>query len=74
MSEKDDEVIVLIEDTNMNKFNIQSDLVNVVNSPSCSMENKILTLYEFNDKRNSVSQTDASDIYNDINYRKDKLY
>lgn len=73
MSEKDDEVIVLIEDTNMNKFNIQSDLVNVVNSPSCSMENKILTLYEFNDKKNTECQTETSDLVNDINYRKDKL-
>ena len=72
MSDKDDDVIVLIED-NMNKFNIQSDLVNVANSPACSVDNKLLTLYEFNDKKNTECQTESSDIVNDINYRKEKL-
>jgi uncharacterized integral membrane protein len=72
MSDKDDDVIVLIED-NMNKFNIQSDLVNVANSPACSVDNKLLTLYEFNDKKTTECQTESSDIVNDINYRKEKL-
>jgi uncharacterized integral membrane protein len=77
MSEKDDEVIVLIEDNPPQQQSpmIRSDFVNV-NAPltPMSQDNRLLTLYEFNDKRNSVSQTESSDIYNDINYRKDKLY
>jgi uncharacterized integral membrane protein len=75
MSEKDDDVILLIEDNHQQSPMIRSDLVNV-NAPltPMSQDNRLLTLYEFNDKRNSVSQTDASDIYNDINYRKEKLY
>ena len=75
MSEKDDEVIVLIEDNNQQSPMLRGDIVNV-NAPltPMSQDNRLLTLYEFNDKRNSVSQTDASDVYNDINYRKDKLY
>ena len=75
MSEKDDEVIVLIEDNNQQSPILRGDLVNV-NAPltPMSQDNRLLTLYEFNDKRNSVSQTESSDIYNDINYRKDKLY
>ena len=75
MSEKDDDVILLIEDNHQQSPMIRSDLVNV-NAPltPMSQDNRLLTLYEFNDKRNSVSQTDVSDIYNDINYRKEKLY
>ena len=74
MSEKDDEVIVLIEDNNQQSPMLRGDLVNV-NAPltPMSQDNRLLTLYEFNDKRNSISQTDSCDIYNDINYRKDKL-
>ena len=79
MSDKDDEVIVLIDDTPPNKQSpmIKSDLVNInINPPisPMSQDNRLLTLYEFNDKRNSESQTESSDINNDINYRKDKLY
>ena len=76
MSEKDDEVIVLIEDNPQQQSpSIRGDFVNVPLSPmSQTNDNRLLTLYEFNDKRNSVCQTESSDIYNDINYRKDKLY
>ena len=78
MSDKDDEVIVLIDDTpHQQSPMIKSDLVNLnANIPlsPMSQDNRLLTLYEFNDKRNSEVQTEASDIYNDINYRKDKLY
>jgi uncharacterized integral membrane protein len=78
MSDKDDEVIVLIDDTpHQQSPMIKSDFVNLnANIPlsPMSQDNRLLTLYEFNDKRNSESQTEASDIYNDINYRKDKLY
>jgi hypothetical protein len=78
MSDKDDEVIVLIDDIpHQQSPMIKSDLVNLnANIPlsPMSQDNRLLTLYEFNDKRNSESQTEASDIYNDINYRKDKLY
>jgi hypothetical protein len=77
MSEKDDEVIVLIEDNPPQQQSpmIRSDFVNV-NAPltPMSQDNRLLTLYEFNDKRNSVCQTEMSETYNDINYRKDKLY
>ena len=78
MSDKDDEVIVLIDDTpHQQSPMIKSDFVNLnANIPlsPMSQDNRLLTLYEFNDKRNSEVQTEASDIYNDINYRKDKLY
>jgi len=78
MSDKDDEVIVLIDDNpNQQSPMIKSDFVNLnTNVPlsPMSQDNRLLTLYEFNDKRNSEVQTEASDIYNDINYRKDKLY
>jgi uncharacterized integral membrane protein len=77
MSEKDDDVIVLIEDNPQQQYSptIRSDFVNI-NTPltPMSQDNRLLTLYEFNDKRNTESQTDSGDIYNDINYRKEKLY
>ena len=76
MSDKDDDVIVLIEDNHQQQSpTIRSDFVNVTAPLTpMSQDNRLLTLYEFNDKRNSIFQTEISETYNDINYRKDKLY
>ena len=76
MSDKDDDVIVLIEDNHQQQSpTIRSDFVNVTAPLTpMSQDNRLLTLYEFNDKRNSICQTEISETYNDINYRKDKLY
>lgn len=67
---KDDEVIVLIDD-NGQVPKVKADFVNITATTPTS--DKFLTLYEFNDKRNTESQTETSDIINDLNYRKDKL-
>jgi hypothetical protein len=76
MSERDDDIIVLIEDNVQQQSPmIKSDLVNI-NVPLSPMshDNRLLTLYEFTEKRNSVCQTESGEVYNDINYRKDKLF
>jgi hypothetical protein len=69
---KDDEVIVLIDDEGQIP-KLKADFVNISTSTPTSRDDKLLTLYEFNDKKNNGSQTDTSDTINDINYRKDKL-
>jgi uncharacterized integral membrane protein len=76
MSERDDDIIVLIEDNPQQQSPmIKSDLVNInVPLTPMSIDNKLLTLYEFTEKRNSVCQTESGEVYNDINYRKDKLF
>jgi len=73
MSEKDDDVIILIEDTNNQSPKITGDLVNVPITPM-SQENKLLTLYEFGDKKNSECQTENGESKDNLNDRKDKLY
>jgi len=75
MSERDDDIIVLIEDNLQQSPMIKSDLVNInVPLSPMSQDNRLLTLYEFTEKRNSVCQTETEEVYNDINYRKDKLF
>ena len=69
---RDDEVIVLIDDDGQPP-KIKADLVNISTSTPSSRDEKLLTLYEFNDKKNTECQTERSDTINDINYRKDKL-
>ena len=69
---RDDEVIVLIDDDGQLP-KIKADFVNINTSTPTSRDEKLLTLYEFNDKRNTECQTETSDTMNDINYRKDKL-
>jgi hypothetical protein len=70
---RDDDVIVLIDDDGQLP-KIKADFVNISTSTPTSRDDKLLTLYEFNnDKRNSICQTENNDIINDINYRKDKL-
>jgi hypothetical protein len=73
---RDDDVIVLIDDEGqLPRF--KADIVNIATSTPSSRDDKLLTLYEFNDKRNSMCQTECrtelSDAVNDITYRKDKL-
>lgn len=72
MSEKDDDVMVIIEDNNQSP-KITSDLVNVPITP-LSQGNKLLTYYEFSDKRNSECQTENGENKDNLNDRKDKLY
>jgi hypothetical protein len=70
---RDDDVIVLIDDDGQLP-KIKADFVNISTSTPTSRDEKLLTLYEFNnDKRNSICQTENNDTINDINYRKDKL-
>ena len=70
---RDDEVIVLIDD-NGQIPKLKADIVNISSTTPTSRDDKLLTLYEFNDnKRNSLCQTDISDTMNDINYRIEKL-
>ena len=73
---RDDDVIVLIDDEGqLPRF--KADIVNIATSTPSSRDDKLLTLYEFNDKRNSMCQTECrtelSDTVNDITYRKEKL-
>lgn len=70
---RDDDVIVLIDD-NGQIPKLKADIVNISSTTPTSRDDKLLTLYEFNDnKRNSLCQTDISDTMNDINYRIEKL-
>jgi hypothetical protein len=69
---KDDEVIVLIDDEGQIP-KLKADFVNISTPTPSSRDEKLLTLYEFNDKKNNGSQSDTSDTINDINYKKDKL-
>jgi hypothetical protein len=69
---KDDEVIVLIDDEGQIP-KLKADFVNISTSTPTSRDDKLLTLYEFNDKKNNECQTEMSDSINDINYKKDKL-
>jgi len=70
---RDDDVIVIIDD-NGQIPKLKADIVNISSTTPTSRDDKLLTLYEFNDnKRNSVCQTDTSDTMNDINYRIEKL-
>jgi hypothetical protein len=70
---RDEDVIVLIDDDGQLP-KIKADFVNISTSTPTSRDEKLLTLYEFNnDKRNSICQTENNDTINDINYRKDKL-
>lgn len=69
---RDDDVIVLIDD-NGQMPKVKADIVNISSSTPTSRDDKLLTLYEFNDKRNTESQTETSDSMNDINYRIEKL-
>ena len=65
MSEKDDDVMVIIEDNNQSP-KITSDLVNVPITP-LSQGNKLLTYYEFSDKRNSECQTENGENKDNLN-------
>ena len=69
---RDDEVIVLIDD-DCQLPKLKAEFVNIATSTPTSRDEKLLTLYEFNDKKNTECQTETSDTVNDINYRKDKL-
>lgn len=85
MPDGDDDLIVLIDDNIPlpKNFNIRGDLVNIPPSqPSSpilqmrriSQDNKLLTLYEFDNAKTIECQTDTSEDMNDLIYRKDKLY
>jgi hypothetical protein len=69
---RDDEVIVLIDDEGQMP-KLKAEFVNISTSTPSSRDEKLLTLYEFNDKKNNECQTEMSDTINDINYKKDKL-
>ena len=69
---RDDEVIVLIDDEGQLP-KLKAEFVNIATSTPTSRDEKLLTLYEFNERRNTECQTEMSDTVNDINYRKDKL-
>jgi hypothetical protein len=69
---RDDEVIVLIDDEGQLP-KLKAEFVNISTPTPSSRDEKLLTLYEFNDKKNNECQTEMSDSINDINYKKDKL-
>jgi|LakMenE01Jun11ns_1017448.scaffolds.fasta_scaffold9934189_2 hypothetical protein len=70
---RDEDVIVLIDDDGQIP-KLKADFVNITTSTPTSRDDKLLTLYEFNDKKNTECQTErSSDTINDINYRKEKL-
>jgi len=71
---REDDVMVIIDDNSHNTApKIKADFVNIsTTTPTSRDDNKLLTLYEFTDRKNTESQT--SDVVNDINDRKDKLY
>jgi hypothetical protein len=71
-STKEDDVIVLIDDNQSTNNKIKADLVNISSTPTSRDENKLLTLYEFTERKTSESQT--SETANDINEKKEKLY
>ena len=69
---RNDDILLLIDDDGQQP-KLKADFVNISASTPTSIDDKLLTLYEFNDKRNSICQTENYDNINDINYRKDKL-
>jgi uncharacterized integral membrane protein len=92
-SDKDDDICIIIDENSRprSKINIKSDIVKmtstsprtpITSSASTSTysfaTNKVITLYEDNDRRNSEAQTDAysltdSTYINEITIKKEKL-
>jgi len=87
MSEKDDDLCIIIDDNTRptSKINIKGDIVKMTTTgtPSTPISaysyptNKVITLYEDKDRKNGESQTDddriSNDIFNEIINKKDKL-
>jgi hypothetical protein len=83
MPEGDDDLIVLIDDNiqSPKNFNVRSDIVipippssPIMRMDRISQDNRLLTLYEFDNGKTIECQTDTSEDMNDLMYRKDKLY
>jgi len=71
---RDDEVMVLIEDGMPMTSKLKADFVNISATTPTSKEDRLLTLYEFSEKnQNRECQTETSDASNEISYRRDKL-
>jgi phosphatidylserine/phosphatidylglycerophosphate/cardiolipin synthase-like enzyme len=74
---KDEEVMILIEDSNAAAAmtsKLKADFVNILPTTPASKEDRLLTLYEFSEKnQNKDCQTEMSDASNEISYRRDKL-
>jgi hypothetical protein len=74
---KDDEVMILIEDsatTAAMTSKLKADFVNILPTTPASKEDRLLTLYDFSEKnQNKDCQTETSDASNEISYRRDKL-